>query len=251
MQAYGETMAMAYDTIWGGYAQKAARAIMAYQMDEAATHRRVLDLCCGAGQLAEIFLQHGFQVVGVDLSGAMLDRAAARCDEFVQKGQARFVQADAANFQVDEEFDLILSTYDALNHLDSREQLEACFRCARQAARPGASFIFDFSTFKGLDEWNRITVVDREQATVITRGFFDRAASKGYKKFTGFLRDVDGNYRRFEEVIFAVGHRLADVRQALSDAGFAATRIALLNDLASDLADPESEDRVLFVSTVS
>lgn len=242
-------MAMAYDTIWGAYPQMAARAIMEYQKTTSPqANGRVLDLCCGAGQLAEIFLKSGFEVVGVDLSTAMLERASVRCAPFVRSGKARFFEADVSDFRVEGEFSLIVSTYDALNHLGTIEQLENCFRCAREVMREDGMFIFDFSTLKGLEEWNRITVTDKDHAAVVTRGFFDRGESKGYKKFTGFLKRTDGLYHRFEELIFAVGHRLDAVRQALEEAGFGRVHVAKLDALGQAVPEPESEDRVLFVS---
>jgi SAM-dependent methyltransferase len=248
MQAYGESMALAYDTIWGGYACKAAQEILAYYRRRARTSTaKVLDLCCGAGQLAEIFLKQGYQVTGVDLSDSMLDRARSRCREFISSGKAHFVQSDASSFQVEERFDLAVSTYDALNHLDSIGSLENCFRCVRRAAAPGASFLFDFSTLKGLEEWNRIAISDKDHGAVITRGFFDRQSKKGYKKFTGFLKAGDGTYRRFEEVIFALGYPLAAVGNALRGTGFEDVRITVLGDLEGTSPDPEAEDRVFFV----
>lgn len=252
MQAYGESMAMAYDTIWGAYAQKAARAIMAFQGAQTGRNRgRILDVCCGAGQFAEIFLREGFEVVGVDLSASMLERAKARCRPWVEAGKAQFLEADAGDFETPGKFELIVSTYDALNHLDSLGALENCFRCVHRAAAPGASFIFDFSTLKGLDEWNRITVSDKEAAAVITRGFFDAGTNKGYKKFTGFLKGADGSYSRFEEVIFARGYPLASVQRALQSAGFEDVRATMLDDLGGRLMEAEAQDRVVFVSRTS
>lgn len=249
MQAYGESMALAYDTIWGAYACKAAGEIIRFHSRRAdGQGKKVLDLCCGAGQLAEMFLKQGYDVTGVDLSASMLDRARARCREFVSSGKAQFVEADAASFVVDGPFDLMISTYDALNHLDSIAAIENCFRCVRRVAAPGAPFLFDFSTLKGLDEWNRIVFSDKDHAAVITRGFFDHQSNKGYKKFTGFLKTNRDCYRRFQEVIFALGYPLSAVENALRAAGFADVRITVLGELEGTSADPEAEDRVFFVA---
>ena len=52
---------------------------------------RVLDAGCGAGALAEWLLGHGADVIGIDLSPAMVEEAQRRCE-----GRGRFLVADLA-----------------------------------------------------------------------------------------------------------------------------------------------------------
>jgi len=44
--------------------------------------KTILDLPCGTGRLAETLLEEGFHVVGVDISGAMLDVARRKLQRF-------------------------------------------------------------------------------------------------------------------------------------------------------------------------
>jgi ubiquinone/menaquinone biosynthesis C-methylase UbiE len=53
--------------------------------------RTVLDAGCGSGALAEWLLENGADVIGIDLSPAMVDEAQRRC-----KGRGRFLVADMA-----------------------------------------------------------------------------------------------------------------------------------------------------------
>src|SRR3712207_3593292 len=53
---------------------------------------RILDLCCGTGQLAAMLLEKGYQVTGMDGSRALLDYACANAPG------AEFVQGDARDF---------------------------------------------------------------------------------------------------------------------------------------------------------
>ncbi|MFI5781965.1 class I SAM-dependent methyltransferase [Nocardia sp. NPDC051570] len=53
--------------------------------------KAVLDAGCGSGAQCEWLLDEGAQVTGIDLSPAMIDRAAERCD-----GRGRFQVADLA-----------------------------------------------------------------------------------------------------------------------------------------------------------
>jgi 2-polyprenyl-3-methyl-5-hydroxy-6-metoxy-1,4-benzoquinol methylase len=49
----------------------------------------VLDLPCGTGRLAETLLADGFHVVGVDISGAMLDVARRKLERFGSRFETR------------------------------------------------------------------------------------------------------------------------------------------------------------------
>jgi ubiquinone/menaquinone biosynthesis C-methylase UbiE len=53
--------------------------------------RTILDAGCGSGGQAEWLLEHGADVIGVDLSPAMVEQARVRC-----AGRGRFVVADLA-----------------------------------------------------------------------------------------------------------------------------------------------------------
>jgi SAM-dependent methyltransferase len=66
--------------------------------DGATAERNILDVCCGVGTLAEHFLSHGYAVTGIDLSEPMLAIARQKLDGYLQGGQARLIQADAASF---------------------------------------------------------------------------------------------------------------------------------------------------------
>ncbi|NIN99288.1 MAG: methyltransferase domain-containing protein, partial [Anaerolineae bacterium] len=87
-----------------------------------------LDVCCGTGQLAIYFLERGYKVVGIDLSENMLRYAQESAAQYIGRGQARFLQADAADFTLDERFGLVVSTFDSLNHLPDENALRSCFQ---------------------------------------------------------------------------------------------------------------------------
>ena len=69
----------------------------------------VLDAGCGPGLVAEAFLGAGHRVVGVDLSGEMVDRARRRCEPFGDR--ARFVQGSVFDLADQGPFDATISRY--------------------------------------------------------------------------------------------------------------------------------------------
>ena len=130
MQAYGKPFARVYNRRWQDYANRIAPLIHAFYESESPADRRkfLLDLCCGTGQLTAYFLEKGYRVVGLDLSKGMLEHAREKALPYMVAGQAQFVQGDAADYQLDETFSLVVSTFDALNHLPDMDALAGCFR---------------------------------------------------------------------------------------------------------------------------
>ena len=251
MQAYGSGFARIYNPRWGGFARQAAPHLLAYYAatSHGQTRRPVLDLCCGTGQLALAFLAEGYPVFGLDLSPAMLRLAAENAAAYTASGQARFVLRDAADFTLPEPVGLVVSTYDALNHLPDLATLRRCFSCVAQALAPGGSFIFDLNTRRGLTErWNGLQVEDTDELVLLQRGLFPPDGDRAWTKLSGFVRRPDGAYERFDETVFNTAFPLAEVLAALTEAGFTSAHAARLTDLATPLADPEQEPRVFCVA---
>ena len=112
MQAYNQSFARVYDLRWTGFARQIAPLILDFYSTTAVgqKNKTVLDLCCGTGQLALLFLEKGFRIVGIDLSKPMLFFAEGNARKYIESGQARFIQGDASDFSLDEKFGLVVST---------------------------------------------------------------------------------------------------------------------------------------------
>ena len=253
-QAYQAGFAKIYAMRWGAFSRQVAPPLKAFIetiFPEPEKHT-LLDLCCGAGFLALHFLQAGYHVTGLDLSPAMLQYALENTRDFVDQGQAEFIVADAADFSLADPVWVVLSTFDALNHLPSFAALQSCFRCVQSALHPGGLFIFDLNTASGIRKsWNSISVEDSPELTIINRSVYDESSGKAYTRISGYLRVVEGVYERFEETIYNTVFELAQVQEALKSAGFVGITIAQINDLSTPLEDPESEKRVFFIARKS
>lgn len=91
----------------------------------------VLDCGCGPGLVAEVFLEAGYRVLGVDLSTVMVERARARCARFGDR--ARFRVGSVFDDVGGEGFDAAISRY-VIHHV--RDPL-AFVRRQAELARPG------------------------------------------------------------------------------------------------------------------
>ena len=182
MQAYNKGFARIYNARWGSFARQAAPLIIDFYKSTPSgqdNNNPVLDLCCGTGQLAVYFLENGYKVTGIDLSEHMLHFARENASQYIQSGQAKFIKDDASTFSLKERFGLVVSTYDALNHLNGEEMLRNCFQCVHAVCE--GYFIFDLNTRMGLKRWNSIYVDESsDDALIITRGIYDGKNDKAW-----------------------------------------------------------------------
>ena len=250
MQAYSRAFARVYNKRWTFFAHRVAPLIAEFYASTPIGQRNhsLLDICCGTGQLALYFLENGYRVTGIDLSEHVLVYARENASAYVDDGRARFLQTDAAGFSIDDQFGLVVSTFDALNHLDGRAALEQCFQSVFAALVPEGFFVFDLNTRGGLMRWNSIRVDDTQEAMIVTRGIYDGESDRAYTKVSGFLHTANGLYERFDETVFNYIFDMAWVREALFRAGWHHVYCARIDDLTTPIPDPEHEDRVFFVA---
>jgi len=104
------------------------------------TGHAVLDVACGTGKSFLPLLARGWQVVGCDISPAMLAVAAAKAPA------ARLVQADMRALGRLGEFDLVTCLDDALNYLLEEHELEAALDGIRGNLHPRGVAIWDLNT---------------------------------------------------------------------------------------------------------
>lgn len=250
MQAYGDGFARVYNQRWTQFARQTAPVLLNFFTATPAgeAHRSLLDLGCGTGQLAHLFLERGFRVTGLDLSAAMLEYARELCADYIATGQARFERGDIARFSMADHFGLVTATYDVLNHLEDLDALRQCFRSVFPLLVDEGKFIFDLNTRLGLRRWTGISVEDSEELCLITRGVYDEHGGRAWLQVSGFTRAGRGTYQRFEESVSNTAFDLAEVRAALLETGWASVYCAHFPDLDAPLDDPEREGRVFFVA---
>ncbi|KRM90626.1 class I SAM-dependent DNA methyltransferase [Liquorilactobacillus cacaonum] len=103
--------------------------------------KKLLDLACGAGQLAVMLAKEGYQVTGVDLSSEMLALADERAREDDTK--IELVQANMTDLTGLDQFDVVTCGLDSLCYLANQEELANAFRQVFLHLNQGGTFIFD------------------------------------------------------------------------------------------------------------
>lgn len=102
----------------------------------------VLDIGCGAGEpIAKYFIDHGWQVTGVDLSNALLAKSRARFPDHV------WIHADMRNLSLGRMFDAVLA-WDSFFHLTAEDQ-RAMFTVFAAHLKAGGLLLFNTGTSAG------------------------------------------------------------------------------------------------------
>src|SRR5919199_1319404 len=99
--------------------------------------RRVLDLGCGTGGHAVPLANRGYDVVGVDRSPHMLDRARART------ASARFEVGEIGSLDLADRFDAVLMMFAVLGYQTANADARAALASVRRHLRPGGLFMCD------------------------------------------------------------------------------------------------------------
>ena len=95
---------------------------------------RILDIGCGTGQLTAAITRAGAEVIGIDSSPAMIERARGNVPGL------RFEVADLTEIEYREEFDAVFSN--AVLHWV--READAAAEAIRRALKPGGRFVAEF-----------------------------------------------------------------------------------------------------------
>ena len=133
------------DRMWWRQAARTFRHILARP------DARVLDLCCGTGDMTFALRRQGGettpQILGADFSHAMLERAAAKSSGTQGVSVPSWIEADALHLPLpDQHFDLVTSAFGFRNLADYDAGLREIVRVLRPGGECG---ILDFGEPKG------------------------------------------------------------------------------------------------------
>lgn len=102
---------------------------------------RVLDAPCGYGRVARLLAERGMNVLGVDQSQELLDRAEQTRGSLAP-GQLRYVRHNLLRPLSDGGFDAALNVFSSLGYGDQEDDL-AVLRTLWAALRPGGAILVD------------------------------------------------------------------------------------------------------------
>lgn len=204
----------------------------------------VLDLCCGTGNLTQLFAINGYQSTGIDVSEPMIERAKQKA---LETDLPIYYEAqDASRFELDRRFDLVVSLFDSLNNLTDPDALANCFRQVKAHLNPEGTFIFDLNTEYAFTQ-KMFDQKDRKPSSPIRYLWTSRydKKSKLCQITMNFWVTEDGEEKQFVEIHQQRAYSETEIQGMLQRAGF--TRCQTFN--AYTLKPPtRRSDRVFYAA---
>lgn len=180
----------------------------------------LLDLACGTGTMAQEMARRGYDVIGVDYSSGMLNRAM---DKKFESGLAiQYVQQDMRELELYGTVDVTLCTLDSLNHLPDLTAIEEVFQRVAAATEPGGLFLFDMNTlFKHRQLLgNQVYVYETDEVYCVWENTLREDSCTVDLTLNLFEVCPDGRYRRKVEQITERAYAPEQIQIALKRAGF-------------------------------
>lgn len=106
----------------------------------------ILDIGCGTGKHAEYLARLGFNVHGVDLSDAMLNKANERKKNLPIElaNRLSFSQGDACSVRIGTTFDVVISLFHVMSYQNDNKDVFAVLNTAKAHIKNDGLFLFDF-----------------------------------------------------------------------------------------------------------
>lgn len=202
----------------------------------------VLDLGCGTGTLTRLLAERGYDMIGVDLSGDMLEEAMEKSGP-----EILYLQQDMREFELYGTVRAIVSICDSMNYLMGYEELVQVLQLANNYLDPGGVFVFDLNTlYKYQVLLGEQTIAEnRDEGSFIWENYYDEDERVNEYGLTLFIREEDGRYRKYEEEHYQFAFTLDEVRQAVAEAGM---RLEAVYDACTHQPPKEDSERVYVIA---
>ncbi|EEQ57555.1 class I SAM-dependent methyltransferase [Enterocloster sp. OA13] len=178
----------------------------------------VLDLGCGTGSLTELMARSGYDMIGIDNSGEMLQIAMNKRN--ASGLDILYLLQDMRGFELYGTVRAVISICDSMNYMMEYEELVEVFRLVNNYLDPKGVFIFDLNTEYKYREMlaDNTFAEDREESSFIWNNFYDEEDKVNEYDLTLFVKEGE-LYRKFEETHYQRAYSLDEVRRAVSEAG--------------------------------
>ena len=155
-----------------------------------------VDLACGSGEMTIRLAKDGKKMMGVDLSGEMLNVATQKAKKYAL--DVKWINLDMTQLELNHPVDFITCVWDGVNYIDGSD-LPKFFDTVRAALKDGGKFVFDISSQYKLEEilGDNLFCEDYDDVTYI----WSNALGDGYVDMDiDFFEKIEGDtYRRIEE----------------------------------------------------
>lgn len=179
----------------------------------------VLDLGCGTGTVTELLAAQGYDMIGVDNSQEMLNRALGKRD--ISGYPILYICQDMRELELYGTVRAVVSLCDSVNYILEPAELLQSFQMVNRYLDPAGIFFFDFNTTYKYREiiGDRTIAENREHCSFIWENCFYEEESVNEYDVTVFAEEEDGRFRKFTETHWQRGYELWEIRALIEQAG--------------------------------
>lgn len=184
--------------------------------------KSILDIGCGTGTHALILSRRGYDVVGIDVSEAMISKAKAKAEK--AKTRAEFHVQDMRRIELDKMFDSAICMFGAFGFVQTHKGLVDVFSGLRRHLIKNGLFIFDFWSVLAVkptpfQRW--IEAKDREKTIYrLSESTFDHRTNVMTINMKFIITQKNRHVETFEETLKIKCYTLVEMQQHLLDNGF-------------------------------
>lgn len=199
----------------------------------------VLELGCGTGSLTELLAAKGYDMIGVDNSGDMLQIAMEKREQ--SGSDILYLLQDMREFELYGTVRAVVSICDSMNYITEYEDLVQVFRLVNNYLDPGGILIFDLNTeYKYSRILGDSTIAEsREDKSFIWDNHYDSETGINEYDLTLFIRQEGNLYRRFDETHYQRAYSAEEVSRAAAEAGL--ELVAMYDAFSREPVREESE----------
>lgn len=180
--------------------------------------KMVLELGCGTGSFGIEMAKRGYEMICLDLSGDMLDRAAEKAA--AEGLDILFLNQDMSSFELYGTVDVIICLLDSFNYLTRPVQVQRMLKLVHNYLNPNGLFIFDVNTkykFENILSDNFFYEIG-EDITYIWENEYNSRTGIARFDLTFFVREGQ-LFRRFEETHFERAYTHEELLEYIGKSG--------------------------------
>jgi SAM-dependent methyltransferase len=221
---YDTDLAYIHDVGFGSYAEGCSLGLLKALREAGVDDGLVVDLGCGGGIWAKRLAGAGYEVVGIDLSPAMVAVAEQR--------------VPAATFRVGSVWKHSIPDCRAVTALGEvlcyrsadheTHDLRKLFRRVYKALAPGGLLIFDVAEV-GLERGRKPTFAEGEDWACLVRLEYDEKREQLHRHITAF-RQIGDLFRRSHEQHIVQLYRTTELARLLRETGFRVRTVRRFGD---------------------
>lgn len=196
---------------WGRYV---VRQLRRYGVREGI----VLDLGCGTGKMTRFLAKEGYDMIGADLSGEMLDIARRKKSP---GADILYLNQDMRELELYGTVRAVISVCDSVNYITEEKDLLRVFSLVNNYLDPGGIFLFDLNTpYKYRELLAENTICEnREESSFIWENYYDADTQRNEYDLTLFIREEDGRYQKYEETHYQRAYSIEKIKELIEASG--------------------------------